>query len=182
MGNLMFFVKLEKDWEVCKYISEKVEGKVSWFGDVFCSRSWSFYTATWQNDKMFIRTFLDNMQFLSCVHHPISQQFSCTTIPPYHIVKWVKQLLEAENIEIMLWSPWSKPNRKPLQNSWEQSYYQDTHFGHQTGVTGRVEQNASRVVCKFTDILWPQICSSHWTKAKPLHFLLTVDCCNLQVF
>ncbi len=71
--------------------------------DVFFSRCWDSYTPSCQGEcKCLSETPSANMQFLHCKHLPISQQwswqYSC------HTAEWVKQFLEAENIEIMKWS------------------------------------------------------------------------------
>ncbi len=86
----------------CIKKSVKMEEKLACFGRCFLQQELGLlytFMSGWM--QMFIRNSFSNMQFLHCKHLPISQQwswqYSC------HTAEWVKQFLEAENIEIMKW-------------------------------------------------------------------------------
>ncbi len=90
----------------------------------------------------------------------------------HHTAKWVKQFLEAENIEVMKW-PGRCPHLNLIENLWKilgDSYglkktLQSPNCGR------RVEQDHTRAVWETSDVLWPHMCWSH-SKQGSLHFLL----------
>ncbi len=97
--------------KVCKEVSERWRRKC---------HVWGMFSAAGfgqRECKCLSEPPCGNMQFLPCVHDPISLQFSCRTMP-HHTAKWVKQFFEAENIEIMKWAAQS-PDLNPTENLWK---------------------------------------------------------------
>ncbi len=101
----------ERQPKVCKEVSERWRRKC---------HVWGMFSAAGfgqRECKCLSEPSCGNMQFLPCVHDPISLQFSCRTMP-HHTAKWVKQFFEAENIEIMKWAAQS-PDLNPTENLWK---------------------------------------------------------------
>ncbi len=118
MGNILFGVKLRKtEAQVCN-VSKRWRWKCHGLGDVLCSRSWAFYTATWQGECKS----LSKTPSATCSSFPASiSQSACyfhARHCPCHTAKWIKQILEAKNIEIMKWSAQS-PDLNPIVNNWK---------------------------------------------------------------
>lgn len=174
IGNIMFNIKLWKDWTESVQRSQwKVEGKASWFGDVFCSRSWASYTATWQSEcKCLLEPSSTTCAFFPTFITQSATNFHTRQCPLSHSKtgKAVSWSWKHCNNEMTSPESWSKPNRKPLENPLQQSYGQETHFSHWTmEETGRrVEKNHTRAVQETSDVLWLQMCWSH-SKQGPVH-------------
>lgn len=123
MGNIMFPVKLGP--EACEEVSERWRRKCHGLGGVFCSRSWSSNTATWQSECKCLSepssTTYDSSPALlaqSANHFhagqgPLSRSKMGKAVP-WSWKHW--------NNEIAIPESWSKPKRKLLDNSWWQSY------------------------------------------------------------
>ncbi len=143
---IIFFCWTQK--RILQYFSKRVKsvkgGGGNGSGDVFYSRNWAFYTATWQREcKCLLKTSFSNMRYLSCVHRPIF--YAC----PHHTTKQVKRF-EVKNIEIIKWQGQS-PDLSPIENLWWQCYGYKTHYIYQTmKETGR---RVDQAVWKTSDVL-----------------------------
>ncbi len=114
----MFVVRLGKDLtRVRQEVSERFRRKCRGLRDVFCSRSWVSYIATWQSECKC----LSEPPAATCRSFPVFITQSASNFHagqcPCHTAKRVKHFLEAENTEIMKWpgqSPDWKISGKPL--------------------------------------------------------------------
>lgn len=113
----------------------------------FCSRSWAFYTATWQGEcKCFIRTSISNMRFLPCKNLPARNFYArqCSQC------KTVKQFLEAKNFEIMKW---------PVQSGQTQlKILGDKVMTQKPVLWKRLEEEWTKITPEMCDVLRLQMC------------------------
>ena len=185
MGNIMFGIKLGKDWTQSAQRSQwKMEEEVAWFWGCFCSRSWAYYTATWQN----LRTCLSEPPSATCGSFTASisqsaRNFYARQCPLSHCKtgKAVPWKWEHWNNEMA--SPESDLN--PIENLCK--IIGDKVMAKKpTTVTelwkrlGEEWTDHSGAVWVSSDVLWPQMCWAH-SKQGPLYFLLIFDCCKHHI-